>query len=109
MTPEASLAEFVDVFLSRNRMPDPFIAAVAHGVSEIGEALGEAQQKTGNWGGMLAKLRSGAAVINAALGHLRGDPGLERFVKFAETRAMCADAMIAEIVRLQADASTLVR
>ena len=109
MSPEATLAELVDVFLSRDRGSDPFLAAVSEGISEIHEAFGAAQEKKGDWDGMLAKLRSGSTVVKAGINHLRGQAGLERFVEFAEGRAKFADTMIEQIVRLQSRESTLVR
>jgi hypothetical protein len=109
MNPEAELAAFVDDFLARGGELHPFIGIVAQGLSQVGEALSQAQEKSGNWGGMLGNLRSGAGLIQGAAERLRGEAGLERFVAFADTYARFAEAMIDEILRLQADESTHVR
>jgi hypothetical protein len=109
MTPEEQLADLVETFLSHGQKLDPFMGAVMFGVSQIGDACVDAQKKSGNWGSMLAKLRSGAEAIELAIEHLHGKSGLERFVAFAERYRLFAREMINEIVRLQADESTHVR
>jgi hypothetical protein len=104
--PAAELAELVNDHLSRGSRIDPAIAAVANGLADIGSAFLDAQDESGNWGRILANLRTGAEQIRIGLEMLRGQPGFEGLVQFVERQRSFASTMIDEVIRLQAGEST---
>jgi len=108
MTPEAHLADLVDSLLSRGGKLDPMIGTVAIGIAQIADAIMEAQSKSGNWGGMLSKLRSGADHIRIGVEQLREESGFEALIAFAERQSALAAATSDAIRRLQTDESTLI-
>jgi len=84
------------------------LAAVISGLASIMTAYGDAQERRGNWGGMLANLKSGMTNIEPALPLLRshGGPGFAAVIELAERELAFAAVMQDEIVRLQAGEST---
>jgi len=109
MDPKAELAEFVMDHLGRNanRSAAALASAIA-GLANIFTAYNDAQERTGNWGGMLGNLRSGADLLDAALPLLRerGGPGVAAVIEMGEREARFARLVEDEIVRLQAGEST---
>lgn len=109
MDPKAELAEFVMDHVTRGASSlTPYLGAACTGITSIAVAFDDAQERRGNWGGMLANLRAGVANLGGAIPTLRieGGPGLAAFVAFAERQVRFANLMIDEIIRLQAGEST---
>ena len=110
MNPRAQLAEFVEAQIGRR--PDPEAAhlyGLVCALADIATALADAQDKRGNWGGMLANLRNGSQQARVALAWFaeRNEPGFAGLVSFAERQLIIAAALAGEIERLQADDHTL--
>jgi hypothetical protein len=110
MSPKAELAEYVSDHLSRNaNVSTMALASVIHGLSLIMSAYDDAQEKRGNWGGMLANLKTGIENIEPALPLLRSaGPGVAAVLELAEREMGFAADMQDLIHRLQAGESTLV-
>ena len=106
MSAEAELAEFVMNHLGHGTPLDPFVGAVCSGLAELGKAFGDAQEKRGNWGGILANLRSGSSQVGTGLSMLRNQPPFAGLVAFAERQQRFAALLIDEVIRLQAGEST---
>lgn len=106
MSAESELADFVMNHLGRGTPLDPAVGAMVIGLADIVNAFSDAQEARGNWGGMLAKLRTGTENVGVAIGLLRGQAAFSGLVAFAERQHRFAMLLIDEIVRLQAGEST---
>jgi hypothetical protein len=107
VTPEAQLAEFVDAHLGRGGPTDAAVGAVVVGLADLSAAFLDAQEQRGQWGRILSKLRTGTELVKAGVERLRGEPGFEGLVTFAERQRAFAATMVDEVLRLQAGESTL--
>jgi hypothetical protein len=103
----ADLRDLVDDHLSRNKKPDLGVAAIAVGLAKILEALNDAQEQRGNWGGMIGKLKAGQADLEAGLS-LGAELDIEAVRDYARRQATFAALVVREIERLQAEETTLV-
>jgi hypothetical protein len=110
MTPEEELAEFVEIHLSRGNPVDSALGAIAGGLANILNAFMDAQEERGNWGGMMANLRVGIEKVSVGIQRVRelGVPGFEALVSYAERHERFAMLIVDEIMRLQANESTLI-
>lgn len=109
MNARADLAEMVMDHLGRSAGPaTAALAGVIAGLASIMIAYDDAQERRGNWGGMLANLRRGVTNIEAALPLLRshGGAGVAAVIELAERELAFAAILHDEIVRLQAGQST---
>jgi hypothetical protein len=109
MSAKTELADFVDNHLSRNPggMTTMALASVVTGLASILTAYGDAQERRGNWGAMLANLKQGVAGIKPALNTLRAaGPAYAAVVAMADRELQFAALMQDEIVRLQAGETT---
>lgn len=106
MNPIDDLASFVEDHLSHGDKLDPGIGFTVMGLADIGNAILDAQDRTGNWGRMLANLRTGSEQVRVGVEMLRGKPGFEGLVRYAERQRTFALRMIDDVIRLQAGEST---
>jgi len=110
MSPEAELAELVDILFSRGKPIDVAVGSMVSGLADIGNALMDAQAMRGNWGSIIANLRVGAEKVRVAIDPVRkmGGPGFEGLAKYAERHLRFAMGMIDDVIRLQANESTTI-
>jgi len=111
MSPKTELAELVADHLSQHAsLMSAALGTAAVGLSNIGAAYSDAQQKRGNWGAMIGNLRSGADALDSALPILKqsGGPGVASVIEMGEREARFARLLIEEIERLTAGESTAV-
>jgi hypothetical protein len=109
MNPKAELAEFVMDHLGQNaNMATAALGSAVVGLARILIAYEDAQQRRGNWGGMLDNLRSGVQMLEPALPLLRqhGGPGAAALIEMGEREVRFARLVDDEIVRLTAGEST---
>lgn len=108
MNAKAELAELVMDHLSRTgNITTAALASAITGLAKILTAYNDAQEKRGNWGTMLANLRSGIADIAPVLPHLRTvGPSVAAIVQMAEREVVFANVVADEITRLTAGEST---
>lgn len=84
------------------------LAAVVSGLALLSNAFIDTQDTSGKSGTIIANLQSGCEQVRYGLEQLRGQPGFEGLVNFAERQRAFASILIDEVIRLQADESTLV-
>jgi hypothetical protein len=104
---KTELAEFAMSHL-RSNIIDAALGTLINGLAVIGTAIADAQERRGNWGGMLTNLKTGSTTVRSAIEYLRlqSGPAHAGLVEFADRQLRLAQLLSDEIVRLQAGEST---